>query len=98
MLPEAALKSEKQKFPNCKIIALATLWANMMTFRVRAFKSLFSDTYEPDEKDDEAGTFDLKYKVKRKGNQRVATGSSEERKKNSITVKLSHQQHCGPIR
>ena len=57
----AALKNVKQKFHNCKIIAPATLWANKMTFRVRAFKSLFSDTFEHDEKDDEAGTFDLKY-------------------------------------
>ena len=53
-LPEAALKSIKQKFHNRKIIAPATLWANKMTFRVRAFKSLFSDTFEHDEKDDEA--------------------------------------------
>ena len=29
-------------------------WANKMTFRIRAFKSLFSDTFEHDEKDDEA--------------------------------------------
>ena len=53
-MPEAALKSIKQKFHNRKIIAPATLWANKMTFRVRAFKSLFSDTFEHDEKDDEA--------------------------------------------
>ena len=54
-LPEAVLKSVKQKFHNRKIIAPATLWANKMTFRVRAFKSLFSDTFEHDEdEDDEA--------------------------------------------
>ena len=43
-----------KKFHNRKIIAPTTLWANKMTFRVRAFKSLFSDTFEHDEKDDEA--------------------------------------------
>ena len=45
---------KNKKFHNRKIIAPATLWANKMTFRVRAFKSLFSDTFEHDEKDDEA--------------------------------------------
>ena len=79
-LPEAALKSINQKFHNRKIIAPSTLWANKMTFGVRAFKSLFLDTFEHHEKDDEAGTFDLKYKVKHEGNQRVARGSSKELK------------------
>ena len=53
-LSEAALKTVEQKFHYRKIIAPATLWANKMTFPIRAFKSLFSDTFEHDEKDDEA--------------------------------------------